>query len=178
MSGPRAHADLSVAITDVITEGTGNGCHLHITLHDEGDEGAGANIFADASTADPLGLSDLAKTFLGGILEHGPALTALGCPTVNSYKRLGVSARTPESGATWAPTVLSHGGNDRTHMIRVPGAPRYELRLGDMAGELMIYTPVHPHERAPDSAGTPPPACVRYEPAEYQMVQRGVGGAA
>ena len=139
---------MSVAITDVITEGTGNGCHLHITLHDEGDEGAGANIFADASTADPLGLSDLAKTFLGGILEHGPALTALGCPTVNSYKRLGVSARTPESGATWAPTVLSHGGNDRTHMIRVPGAPRYELRLGDMAGELNMH-PGPPHMNVP-----------------------------
>lgn len=118
---------------------TGNGCHLHITLHDEGEDAAGANIFADGSNDDPLGLSDVAKNFLGGIIEHGQALTALGCPTVNSYKRLGVSARTPESGATWAPTVLSHGGNDRTHMIRVPGAPRYELRLGDMAANPYLY---------------------------------------
>lgn len=52
---------------------TGNGCHLHITLHDEAE--GGANIFADAAASDPLGLSDVAKTFLGGIIEHGPVTT-------------------------------------------------------------------------------------------------------
>ena len=44
------------------------------------------------------------------------------CPTVNSYKRIGVGA--PASGATWAPAYITYGGNNRTLMLRVPEGGR------------------------------------------------------
>jgi glutamine synthetase len=110
---------------------TGNGMHMHVTLHSSRDGGAEANVFADKASADPMRLSAIAHTFLGGMMAHVRGLCAFACPTVNSYKRLG--AASPDSGATWAPTVASHGGNDRTHVVRVPDAPRFELRLADMA---------------------------------------------
>ncbi|XP_059151719.1 lengsin-like [Physella acuta] len=47
---------------------------------------AGENIFLD--TADPDKLSGVGKSWLAGLLHHGPALTALCCPTVNCYQRL------------------------------------------------------------------------------------------
>jgi glutamine synthetase len=76
-----------------------------------------------------LGLSRLAYSFIAGILDHAPALQAFLAPTVNSYKRTG--ATTSSSGATWSPRKASFGGNDRTHMIRVPDNKRIELRSGD-----------------------------------------------
>jgi len=113
---------------------TGNGMHVHFTLHAQPTAGGKErNVFAAAAgeEGDEYGLSRTARHFLGGVLSHVTALSAIANPTVNSYKRLGASA--PDSGATWAPTVASHGGNDRTHVVRVPDAPRYELRLADMA---------------------------------------------
>ena len=76
-----------------------------------------------------LGLSEVAMRFLGGIVGHAPALSALTNPTVNSYKR--VNAPVTASGATWAPNTVSWSGNNRTHMVRVPGPGRFELRLAD-----------------------------------------------
>ena len=37
------------------------------------------------------------------------------------------------SGATWAPNTITWTGNNRTHMVRVPGPGRFELRLPDGA---------------------------------------------
>ena len=37
---------------------------------------------------DDLGLSEVGRWWVGGLLKHGPALTALCCPTVNCYRRL------------------------------------------------------------------------------------------
>lgn len=110
---------------------TGNGMHMHVTLHDSATD---ANVFkasaAEGST-DKYGLSSIAHTFLGGLMAHMQGMAAISNPTVNSYKRLG--SATTDSGATWAPTIASHGGNDRTHVVRVPDAPRFEFRLADMA---------------------------------------------
>ena len=63
------------------------------------------------------------------MLAHAPGLTAVTCPTVNSYKR--VSAGAPTSGAAWAPAFVTYGGNNRTQMIRVPDGNRIELRVID-----------------------------------------------
>ncbi len=93
---------------------TGNGLHTHMSLWD-GDK----ELFADDDDPRGLGLSTMGYQFLAGQLHHGPAMSALIAPTVNSYKRLGVSA--PTSGATWAPGYISYGGDNRTVMLRVPG---------------------------------------------------------
>ena len=50
-------------------------------------------------------------------------------PSVNSYRR--INAPVTNSGATWSPNTISFAGNNRTHMIRIPGAGRFELRLVD-----------------------------------------------
>ena len=47
----------------------------------------------------------------------------------SSYRRL-ARAHT-SSGATWSPAWISYGGNNRTHMVRVPDGQRLELRLAD-----------------------------------------------
>jgi glutamine synthetase len=105
---------------------TGNGCHMHVSVWDK----AGAkNLFLN--TRDDLGLSQLAYHFLGGVMEHATALCAVFNPTVNSYKRINAPVTT--SGATWSPNAVTYSGNNRTHMIRVPDAGRFELRLMDGA---------------------------------------------
>src|SRR6266571_4754258 len=85
--------------------------------------------FADSDDARGLGLSELAYHYIGGLIEHGAAMAAVTCPTVNSYKRFGVGA--PNSGATWAPAYATYGGNNRTQMLRVPDGGRVENRACD-----------------------------------------------
>jgi glutamine synthetase type III len=105
---------------------TGNGCHAHISVWDlDGKK----NAFADKEM--PFGLSAQGRTFLGGIMKHASALAAVTNPTVNSYKR--INAPRTISGATWAPNTVTWTGNNRTHMVRVPGPGRFELRLPDGA---------------------------------------------
>jgi glutamine synthetase len=105
---------------------TGNGCHAHVSLWDRAGE---TNLFHDHQGE--LGLSTLAYHFLGGILAHAEPLTALFTPTVNSFKR--INAAPTVSGATWSPNAISHGANNRTHMVRIPEPGRFELRLMDGA---------------------------------------------
>ena len=105
---------------------TGSGLHLHSSLW---DARTGAELFADPADPRGLGLSRLAYHYIGGLIEHAPALAAVTCPTVNSYKRFGVGA--PNSGATWAPAYATYGGNNRTQMLRVPDGGRVENRACD-----------------------------------------------
>jgi glutamate---methylamine ligase len=105
---------------------TGSGCHAHVSLWNGSGE---INLFDDP--AGELGLSSLAYQFLGGILAAAEPLTALFTPTVNSFKR--INAAPTRSGATWSPNTISYGGNNRTHMVRIPEPGRFELRLMDGA---------------------------------------------
>jgi glutamine synthetase len=105
---------------------TGSGLHMHSSLW---DAETGAELFADPADPRGLGLSAMAYHYIGGLIAHAPALAAVLCPTVNSYKRFGVGA--PQSGATWAPAYATYGGNNRTQMLRVPDAGRVENRTCD-----------------------------------------------
>ncbi len=73
----------------------GNGLHVHLSLWNEaGDE--------DRSTGDEaLGLSTEMSHFIGGVLQHAPAICGVAGPTVNSYKRL--------QPASWAPAHVAYG---------------------------------------------------------------------
>ncbi|MEM6589728.1 MAG: type III glutamate--ammonia ligase [Pseudomonadota bacterium] len=114
---------------------TGNGCHAHISVWDAPGDAAKTNVFATDKTTGSqtaeMGLSDKGANFLGGIMKHASALAAITNPTVNSYKR--INAPRTMSGATWAPNTVTWTGNNRTHMVRVPGPGRFELRLPDGA---------------------------------------------
>jgi glutamine synthetase len=104
---------------------TGNGAHVHVSLTDQ----SGKNAFLDSKAE--LGLSQIGRWFMGGVLKHASALSALVAPTVNSYKRLVRGA--PRSGATWAPVYITYGGSNRTQMIRIPAPGRFEIRVVDGA---------------------------------------------
>jgi glutamine synthetase type III len=105
---------------------TGNGCHAHVSVWDPSGK---KNLFMHKS--DELGLSKLAYQFLGGIMHSADTFAALYVPTVNSFKRINAAVTT--SGATWSPNAITYGGNNRTHMIRIPEPGRFELRLMDGA---------------------------------------------
>jgi glutamine synthetase len=106
---------------------TGNGLHMHTSLW---DSSGSTELFLDRHDSG-LGLSELAYQYIAGLLAHAPAMVAVTCPTVNSYKRLAAPA--PSSGAAWAPAYATYGGNDRTQMLRVPEPGRVENRCIDGA---------------------------------------------
>ena len=99
----------------------GSGMHTHISLFEDGE-----NAFHDED--DEFNLSDTAKMFLAGVLEHAPAITAVANPTVNSYKRLVPGYE--------APVYIAWSDVNRSALIRkpaarVPAASRIELRSPD-----------------------------------------------
>ncbi|GBO80542.1 glutamine synthetase GlnA4 [Acetobacter aceti NRIC 0242] len=103
---------------------TGNGCHAHISLWKDGK-----NICYDPQ--DPLEISESGYNFVGGLIHNADALCAILNPVVNSYKR--INAPRTVSGSTWSPNTVTYSGDNRTHMIRVPGGGRFEMRLPDGA---------------------------------------------
>jgi glutamine synthetase len=106
---------------------TGTGAHFNMSL---ADVHSGVNLFADPNDPRGCGVSKIAYQFIAGVLAHAPALTAVAAPTVNSYKRLVKSGSM--TGFTWAPIFRSYGGNNRTHMLRIPlTSPRLESRAVD-----------------------------------------------
>jgi glutamine synthetase len=112
---------------------TGTGCHFHISIGNNKVK----NLFQDDKDANGLGLSTLAYHFLGGVLAHARALSAIVAPTVNSYKRLVVGRSL--SGATWAPAYIAYGDNNRTACVRIPYG-RLELRLPDGSANPYLAT--------------------------------------
>ncbi|MFW9803686.1 MAG: glutamine synthetase family protein [Candidatus Thorarchaeota archaeon] len=84
----------------------GSGMHLHQSLWSV-DEGT--NLFSSGKSGE---VSDLAGSYVAGLLEHAEALAAIVAPTVNSFKRL-----TP---GYEAPTKIAWGPRNRSTMIRVP----------------------------------------------------------
>lgn len=105
---------------------TGNGCHAHVSVWDKKGK---KNLFHDKKGE--LGISDMGYHFLGGIMAHAEGMCAITNPTVNSYKRLAAPRTT--SGATWSPGTVTYGGNNRTHLVRIPDEGRFEVRLADGA---------------------------------------------
>jgi glutamine synthetase len=84
----------------------GNGTHLHASLT---DLATGRPAFADP--AGRYGLSALGYHFIGGLLAHLPALVALTCGSVNSYRRL-----QPQF---WSSAYVSYGADNREAAVRI-----------------------------------------------------------
>ncbi len=125
---------------------TGSGAHFNMSF--ESLE-TGENVFGDSSDARGCGLSTLAYQFLAGVLDHAPAVVATTCPTVNSYKRLVKTGSM--TGYTWAPIFISYGGNNRTHMLRVPKL-RPAIEGDDRPGEGVYLSSARIECRAVDSS--------------------------
>ena len=105
---------------------SGNGCHAHVSVWDMAGK---KNLFLNKR--DEMGLSKLAYQFIAGVLHSADSMAAMFIPSVNSYKRIDAAVTT--SGATWSPNAITYSGNNRTHMIRIPDAGRFEIRLMDGA---------------------------------------------
>ena len=85
----------------------GSGMHTHQSLYSIADA---RNSFADPEA--PYGLSELAKSYMAGILLHARGMSAVLAPLVNSYKRLVPGYE--------APTYITWGRTNRSALIRVP----------------------------------------------------------
>jgi glutamine synthetase len=93
----------------------GSGAHFNMSLaHVDGGE----NLFWNAKERYGLQYSDLAFQFAAGVLEHAAAISAVACPTPNSYKRL--ISRGTMADITWAPVYVAYGDNNRSCMLRLP----------------------------------------------------------
>jgi len=107
-----------------IFEDNGSGMHTHQSLWLDGTP-----LFYDE--AGYAGLSDMARAYLGGILDHAHALLAFAAPTTNSYRRLVPGYE--------APVNLVYSQRNRSAAIRVPvysrkpALKRIEFRCPDPA---------------------------------------------
>ncbi|TMR10002.1 glutamine synthetase [Nonomuraea turkmeniaca] len=99
-----------------LADQAGNGAHLHLSLWNDTH-----NVFA----AD----GEVRDGFIGGLLAHLPALTALTCGSVNSFRRL--------APRTWSSAYAVYGPDNREAAVRVcsplgeTGEPNLELKPSD-----------------------------------------------
>jgi glutamine synthetase len=90
-----------------------SGGHINFSLNDIKKN---VNVFKDGDK-----WSQDAMHAVGGLLEHSEAITAITCPTVNSYNGLVPTVGGFEGGVhTWAPTNITYGHNNRSAQFRLP----------------------------------------------------------
>ncbi len=120
-----------------------SGCHTNISLWRGGSEGVntlhndplpgmeevftyrtgGENTFMP-DTDDVQMPGKIGLQAVGGIVTHLGALTAIGCSTVNSYRRLWDTG-------FWAPVFADWGYQNRTTGLRISAPGRFEYRAVD-----------------------------------------------
>ena len=108
----------------------GNGMHINMSLSKDG-----VNAFYDAD--DPAHISQEGYWFIGGIMQHIRAITAITNPLVNSYKRLVPGYE--------APVYIAWSLKNRSPLIRIPAQAGTEQGRVTQRVEL----------RSPDSAANP-----------------------
>jgi glutamine synthetase len=149
----------------------GSGMHVHQSLFK--DE---KNAFFDAK--DPYFLSKLAKSFVAGLLKHGPEITSVTSQWVNSYKRLVPGYE--------APVYLSWARRNRSDLIRVPEykpgkekATRIEFRSPDPAcNPYLTFSVMLAAGLEGIEKGYEPPQPVEanvYEMTDEERIKRGIG---
>ena len=160
-----------------IADQAGNGCHLHLSLRELGPEGEpGEPVFYDA--ADRYRLSETGYHFIGGLLAHLPALTALTCGSVNSYRRLA-----PQM---WSSAYTIYGMDNREAAVRIcspmrddpAGSVNLELKPSDSSANpylalgACIYAGLDGIRRKLD-----PGEAVNVDPATLTEAERLAAGA-
>ena len=160
-----------------IADQAGNGCHLHLSLREMGPDGEpGEPVFYDA--ADRYRLSETGYHFIGGLLAHLPALVALTCGSVNSYRRLA-----PQM---WSSAYTVYGMDNREAAVRIcspmrddpAGSVNLELKPSDSSGNpylalgACIYAGLDGIRRKLD-----PGEAVNVDPATLTADQRRAVGA-
>jgi glutamine synthetase len=90
----------------VLAGSVGNGSHVHVSVWRDG-----VNQLAGGGEAE--GMQPVGASFLAGMLEHLPALLAIGAPTELSYHRL--------QPAHWAGAYACWGNENREAALRLQG---------------------------------------------------------
>lgn len=110
-----------------------SGAHINFSL--QMLDKPGENLFQDGDD-----FSQACLNAVGGLMAHSEALTAIACPTVNSYNGLVPRVGGFEGGTvTWAPTNITYGHNNRSAQFRLPQS-RYciENRAADMTQNIYL----------------------------------------
>ncbi|HEY9762913.1 MAG TPA: glutamine synthetase family protein [Trichocoleus sp.] len=102
----RQHSLVASFVPKIFEQAAGSGNHLHLSLWREGE-----NITGNGKGD----LSETARAFAAGLLEHLPALMALTTPSTNSYRRLQPHC--------WSGAFRTWGFDNREAAIRIPGNP-------------------------------------------------------
>jgi glutamine synthetase len=110
-----------------IPDQAGNGAHLHISLRDVSQDGRTESRPAFYDAADSYSLSATGYHFIGGLLAHLPALIALTCGSVNSYRRLA-----PQM---WSSAYTVYGMDNREAAVRIC-SPMSDDKAGSVNLEL------------------------------------------
>ncbi len=115
------HETIATFMAKPLQSEPGSGMHVHITMIKDGK----------------FVTSEKMKHFIGGLLNHAKGLSAICCPSVNSYKRLVPGFE--------APVYIAWGGDNRSVLVRIPSygnieeeKGRAEFRAGDASGNFYL----------------------------------------
>jgi glutamine synthetase len=109
-----------------------SGWHLHQCLYRSAD---GLNLFMSTDPGQPV--SELARHFAGGLIDHAPGCCLFSTPTLNGYRRF-------EGAHGLAPSRAGWSADSRAAMLRVLAAPgdpssHFENRSGEPAANPYLY---------------------------------------
>jgi glutamine synthetase len=113
----RHHGLIGSFMPKPLPDRDGSGLHLHVSF----DRAGGDPLFDGAE------LSETGRHFVGGLIQHAGALVAIGCPSVNSYKRM--------QPGFFAPTHAIWGLDNRSALVRVVSSQRHGRRIEFRAGD-------------------------------------------
>jgi len=140
----REHNLIACFMTKPFMGVSASGCHHNLSLWRGGEEivnrlgneslpglegtftyyKGGENTFLPVKEKSPSLPGPIGLNCIGGVIEHLGALTAIGCSTVNSYRRLWDTG-------LWAPVYADWGYQNRTCGLRVSAPGRFEYRAVD-----------------------------------------------
>jgi glutamine synthetase len=108
------------------SDDAGSGMHAHVAFYKQEK-----NMFFDEN--DPYKISQTARYFIGGILEHAQGMAAIANPTLNSYKRLIPNFE--------APIYIAWARHNRSSLVRIPAKKNIdvEIRNGDAAANPYLF---------------------------------------
>ncbi len=138
----------------------GSGTHYHQYLK-QGER----SLFYDA--AGYAGLSKLAMHYLAGLLEHTPALMAIGNASTNSYRRFAPGHA--------APVKLFYGLSNRSSALRIPGyavndrEARVEYRMPDATANPYLIVAAQLMAGAAGITGALDPTALGYGPFDVNV---------
>jgi glutamine synthetase len=113
----RRHGLVGTFMPKPLPDRDGSGLHVHISAR----KGSRNVLFSTEE------LSRTGRHFVGGLIAHAGALVAIGCPSINSYKRM--------QPGFWAPTHAIWGRDNRSALVRIIASARQGGRIEFRAGD-------------------------------------------